>query len=800
MKKKVLSSMLCLLIIISLLFSFSVPASAAVSGTITGVMQDTAIPGSGKLYWTYKYNKLSGVATLEITGNGYMPDGTDQDWFAAQQSVGCYIHEVTIGEGVKSIMSNAFLGEKELKGIKLPSTIERIGENAFAGTPIKELHIPKKVSYIDGTMFTLSAIEKFTVDSGNPYYKAYEGNIYTKDMKMLAAAAPGKFRNADYTFTFPKSVTEIGKFAFYRCGMTSFTVPYHIKSIYKGAFDGCEKLAELSLQNGVESIYDSAFLDCNALHNVHLPKSVQYLGIYALCYRRVIAYDGIAQLLDEQGISHPTITYSNYEYYAELAGYSGSMFVYPATDIGYTIYAEEGSVGETYAKRNGTGFVKASSLESVTKTYDGVMIKWTPSEDAESYRIYRQKITGGWEILESEVESSVTSYLDKTPHNNKNNVYAIRTYYNNGEDYCDLSGKSIYYVKAPQLTSIKNEVGGIRINWTVTDGLKYHYIYRKGPEDVSWVNIARVGGSVKTYVDKNVLPGTPYSYTVIAKDSTDISAYKKDGISINYVEFPKFTVSNTATGVTVKWTKLDYAEAYRVYRKTTGSWQLLEMVSGDKNSFIDKNAKSGTVYSYTIRAVYEDDYSGYVSSGTKLRALAMPTLKSAENKTNGVSVTWSKVAGAKGYYVYRKAPGAASWQRIANIKSGTKVSYLDKNVKNGNEYVYTVKAYNGDYKSAHENEGITTKFVSAPKVSSAASTKNGIKIKYNAVTGADSYRIYRKTGSGSWVVLGTVKTGTTTYLDKTAKKGQTYSYTVRAYSGSYRSGYYSNTIKVKDIY
>lgn len=799
MKKRIFSSIMCFVIVISLVFSFSVTASAAISGTVTGVMQDTAIPGSGKLYWTYKYNKLTGISTLDIKGNGYMPNGTDQDWFQAQIEANCYIYEVTIGEGVKSIMSGAFAGEIYLEEITLPSTIERIGESAFSDTSIKELHIPAKVNYLDGTMFADSAIEKFTVASANPYYKAYGGNIYSKDLKTLVAAAPAKFNDSSYTLSFPKSVTEIGEFALYHCDMTAFTVPYHIKTVNKGAFDGCSSLKTLSLQNGVEAIYDNAFYDCASLRNVHLPLSVTYIGNYALGYNKVIAYDGISQLLDEQGINHPTITYSNYAYYAELAGYSASMFVYPSTDITFTLYAPEGSVGEKYAKRSGMSYVRSSDLVSVSSTYDGALVKWTPSEDVASYTVYRKKPSGGWTTLQRGIDSTVTSFLDKSPYKNAENIYTIRVYYNNGVNFCDLSGESVYYVKTPELTSIKNEVGGIRINWTLSDGLKYHYIYRKAAGDTSWTLIARVGGTVKTYLDKNVTPATEYTYTVRAHDGVGLSWYNRAGISINFVEFPDFTVSNSATGVTVKWTKLGYAQGYRVYRKTTGSWKLLNTVSGDKSYFIDSTAKSGTAYTYTIRAVYNGDYSGYVSSGTKLKALAMPVLKSAGNTVNGVKVTWSKVSGANGYYVYRKVPGG-SWARIANIKSGTTVSYLDKTAKNNKTYIYTVKAYSGSYKSAHEGDGVTTKFVTAPKVSSAVSTKSGIKIKYNAISGADSYRIYRKTVNGSWELLGTVKKGTVTYLDKTAKKGQTYIYTVRACNGAYRSSYYSNAIKVKDIY
>ena len=41
---------------------------------------------------------------------------------------------------------------------------------------------------------------------------------------------------------------------------------------------------------------------------------------------------------------------------------------------------------------------------------------------------------------------------------------------------------------------------------------------------------------------------------------------------------------------------------------------------------------------------------------------------------------------------------------------------------------------------------------------------------------------------------------TTSYLDKTAQKGKTYRYTVRAYSGSYKSYYNKNGLVIKDKY
>ena len=56
------------------------------------------------------------------------------------------------------------------------------------------------------------------------------------------------------------------------------------------------------------------------------------------------------------------------------------------------------------------------------------------------------------------------------------------------------------------------------------------------------------------------------------------------------------------------------------------------------------------------------------------------------------------------------------------------------------------------------------------------------------VKGADGYYVYRKTANTGWTRIATVKGGTkNSYSDTTAKAGTKYTYTVRAYHGSFRS-------------
>ncbi len=67
---------------------------------------------------------------------------------------------------------------------------------------------------------------------------------------------------------------------------------------------------------------------------------------------------------------------------------------------------------------------------------------------------------------------------------------------------------------------------------------------------------------------------------------------------------------------------------------------------------------------------------------------------------------------------------------------------------------------------------------SKPKLKTISNTEYGVKITWGKVSGADKYRVYRKTSKSDWKYIGsTSKTG---YTDKNAKSGTKYYYAVKA--------------------
>jgi hypothetical protein len=260
----------------------------------------------------------------------------------------------------------------------------------------------------------------------------------------------------------------------------------------------------------------------------------------------------------------------------------------------------------------------------------------------------------------------------------------------------------------------------------------------------------------------------------------------------------------------VKWSKVTGAEGYRIYRKANGatSWTKIKTVSGgDTVSWTDTDVSSGSTYIYVVKAYAKDDDTTYWGSykGTKTTAyLAIPTMKSVTNASNGLTVKWSKVTGADGYAVYRKAGSETSWTKVKTISKNSTVSWTDKNVTNGTKYTYVVRAYTkkdgatywGSYKSNKSSYYLT-----APKLSSLTKGSKQFKAKWSKNTKATGYEIQYSTSkdfSNAKSVTVTKASTVSKTVNKLSKK-KTYYVRIRAYKTVSGTKYYSTWSNSKNV-
>ncbi len=335
-----------------------------------------------------------------------------------------------------------------------------------------------------------------------------------------------------------------------------------------------------------------------------------------------------------------------------------------------------------------------------------------------------------------------------------------------------------------KLVSAKNGDDGIVVSWTPLKNAEKYRIYRKAAGDKSWTTLDTVSGAnTSSFKDKTAKNGVKYTYTVKAFNKVGAGGYNKTGISVVRLATPKVTLTNTSTGVNVKWVKVTGAKSYNVYRKLDGAKDWTAIKKGfTGTSYTDKSAKAGKTYHYTVRAVNGSSASNF--GDWKIVYLTMPKINKPENTRDGVKISWSKVAGAKQYIVYNKNLKTGKWER-AGVTSGT--SFVDKVGSTNIDMTYTVKAQSGSTYSAYNKTGVKIHHIKAPAFT-AENKSAGVQLKWSNVADATGFKIYRRVkGTTEWTALTSrgkakfSKSGSVYYYnDTTVKAGVTYEYAMRS--------------------
>ncbi|MBR2715600.1 MAG: Ig-like domain-containing protein [Ruminococcus sp.] len=430
--------------------------------------------------------------------------------------------------------------------------------------------------------------------------------------------------------------------------------------------------------------------------------------------------------------------------------------------------------------------------------YGPLRITWTESAKASGYYVYRMGSNeNGYKLVDTIDYATADSYYDNDVQEGVRYSYYVIPYNNvgNGPKSNMVSATYATIPDAVKLNDIQVVKGKhLSLSWSKSPNADGYRIYRMAKYEDIYKLIHTINNpSTLSYNDADVKDGYNYYYKVVAFNVAGEAEYNyvKSAVFEDYFDTPKITtLTNTSNGIKITWDKVSLADCYRVYVKTSSGWKGLGNTTS--TSYTHTGLTSGTKYTYTVRCMADDGKtatSDYDKTGTTHRFLATPKVTKLENTSSGVKLTWGKVTGATKYRVYAKV--STGWKGIGDV---TTTTFTHKKAESGKNYLYTVKAFDAnDTCSSFVSAGFSTLFVATPKISSINNTGSGLVLKWNKITGATGYYVYRKPSGGSWTKIATFKTNSTlTYTDKKGKNGTSYYYCVKAYKGSTTSAL-SNT-------
>ncbi|MCR5663629.1 MAG: leucine-rich repeat protein [Oscillospiraceae bacterium] len=239
---------------------------------------------------------------------------------------------------------------------------------------------------------------------------------------------------------------------------------------------------------------------------------------------------------------------------------------------------------------------------------------------------------------------------------------------------------------------------------------------------------------------------------------------------------------NSATGVRVSWKPVHDAVKYQLLRKnlTIGEKQWHVVGETTECTLIDKTVKSASRYTFTVRPINAKGEEGPIDeTGRTCTYIAKADITDITVTAEGVSLKWSKPAGAKNFRVMRRVDGVAKWT-VLDVVLGTE--YLDTTAEKGVKYWYTVRGVSMDNTvliNSYNGTGWSMKPLETPVLTEAFNSATGVRVSWKPNEGAVKYRLLRKNITKNETEWSTIaETTELTFIDTSAVSASRYTYTV----------------------
>lgn len=499
--------------------------------------------------------KIGDKVTANVTGDTMtiMGNGKTYDYFDLWDGINSSIKYITIDDGVTYLGDSLFYDFNILENIKLPESLEQIGEYTFKNcTSLTNLILPDSITEIAGEAFSnCVSLGKVTLPKnltllGNGVFENCNAEIiFPASLKCIPIMGDNAVTKVNIPegvkiigedafwacsnlkeITLPSTITSIESGAFFNTPITEFVYPQNIDNIPASAFGGT-KLTEFSVPDNVKEIDDGAFYNCTDLKKITIPEFVTYIGndVFKNC-RNLVIYgkrDSVAE---------------RYAYINNIKFVSGQYKV---------VFKDNGRTVHTYYIDEGGSVLTPPTL----KEKPGYTLSWDADytniqEDMVINAVWTKKDNGGGNttiiVSPSETNKYTVTFKDRGkivktekvksgdaaeyPYINRNG-YELSWDKDFSKVTANITVNAVWTVIKPEkVTSLTAESGkkSIALSWDETEYAGYYLVYRKADSEKEYTQVAKTTKILWT--DSKAVPGTQYSYKVVAVRSLSGKKYQ----------------------------------------------------------------------------------------------------------------------------------------------------------------------------------------------------------------------------------------------------------------------------------
>lgn len=380
----------------------------------------------------------------------------------------------------------------------------------------------------------------------------------------------------------------------------------------------------------------------------------------------------------------------------------------------------------------------ATCLYKVENVENGIALYWKKVKGATGYKIYKKQGSKDFELLKTIETNATTTFVDTDVAEQSYSYYVVS--YKNSKDAKSSGICQITFTKSVELKSLNVLANGFKLSWKKLNGAESYKVMRANESDSTFVTIASVTNT--SYTDTTAVGGVVYYYTVKVVKNGGLSgaAQAKSGV---YLSAPAISsASNTKADITINWSVCAKATGYYVYRKaaTETKFKLVSTINNPNTvSYKDTNVTTGVNYVYYLKA-FSTELESVKSAEFTAALYAAPKIKKAKAVATGIKLTWAKVSGVASYNVYRRAKNEKNFTKIANVTTN---SYVDTTVAGNMKYYYRLTSVGASGCESYRSGAKSCKSISSTKIIAATRVKKGIELKWEKVSGAVSYSVYR---------------------------------------------------------